>query len=51
MNARHGRDFPLDPGTVDHEQGLNEIGRFEPVLANEPSQGFGAPPAPRSMDL
>ena len=51
VDAGHRGDLALDPGTVDHEERLDEVGGGELVLAHEPPQGLGAPPAPGAMDL
>ena len=49
-DAGHRADLALDPGTVDDEDRLDEVGGVELMLAHEPPEGVGAPPAPRTMD-
>jgi hypothetical protein len=50
-NARHRADLALHFGTVGHENGLNEIGGVELMLADESAQGVGPAPTPWPVDL
>ena len=51
VNAGHRGDLSRDPGTMDYEQRLDEIGGLELVLAHQPAKRLGAPPPSGAMDL
>jgi hypothetical protein len=51
VDAGHRRDLPLDSGSVDHEEGLDQVAGGEAMFPNETPDRLGAAEPAGTMEL